>query len=188
MSSTVQIPGKGAVALLWRVLVWFVLLGLVLVMLAAVVVPRIAGATPYSILTGSMRPHYPPGTLVVIKPADMSSISTGDVITYQLKSGDPTVVTHRVVKQGFNATGDQFVRTQGDANNVADALPVQAVQIKGKLWYAVPYLGYVNNYVTSKERNIVMIASVSFLLLYAAYMFTSAARERWRTTPRHVSS
>ncbi len=40
----------------------------------------------------------------------------------------------------------------------------------------MPYLGYVNNAITGKERHITMIIVVSGLLLYAAYMFTSAFR------------
>jgi signal peptidase len=34
----------------------------------AVLVPRLGGATPYVVLTGSMEPRMPPGTLVVVKP------------------------------------------------------------------------------------------------------------------------
>lgn len=165
-------------AWLWRVVVWLVLVGLVFVLLAAVAVPRVTGATPYSILTGSMRPQYPPGTLVVVKPVDSADIRVGDVITYQLASGRPDVVTHRVIGQGFTAAGEQFFTTQGDANRIPDARSVRPVQVRGELWYSLPYLGFVNEYIGGKERRIVTIATASFLLLYAAYMFTSAARER----------
>lgn len=165
-------------AWLWRGGVWLVLTGLVLALLGAVALPRIAGATPYSILTGSMRPDYPPGTLVVMKPVDVSDIRTGDVITYQLKSGRSDVVTHRVVGQGFAATGERLFTTRGDANDVPDASAVRPVQIRGELWYALPYLGFVNEYIGRKERRIVTMTTASLLALYAAYMFTSAARER----------
>ena len=53
-----------------RTLAWLVILGAVAVLLVAVVVPRVAGATPYTVLTGSMAPAYPPGTLVVVRPVD----------------------------------------------------------------------------------------------------------------------
>ncbi len=59
--------------------------------------PRLGGATPYTVLTSSMEPEYPPGTLVVVRPVPIEEIGIGDVITYQLESGEPTVVTHRVV-------------------------------------------------------------------------------------------
>ena len=73
---------------------------------------------------------------------------------------------------GTTVRGKHDFTTQGDANNVADAEQVGPVQIKGKLWYSVPYLGYVNNAITGKERHVTMIIVVSGLLLYAAYMFS----------------
>lgn len=159
---------------------WMFVLVVTAALGAAVLVPRISGSAPYTILTGSMRPHLPPGTLVVVKPLDVDDIAVGDVITYQLASGQPAVVTHRVVATSVNLKGERTLRTQGDTNNIADAEPVREVQIKGKLWYSIPYLGYVNKYITGKERHITMIVVVSFLLLYAAYMFTSAGHGRLR--------
>ena len=86
----------------WRVLGWVVTLAAVAAIALAVVVPRLGGATPYTVLTGSMRPGMPPGTLVVVRPIEPDQIATGMVVTYQLRSGDPTVVTHRVLSQGLN--------------------------------------------------------------------------------------
>ena len=56
-------------------------------LLVALVVPRLAGATPYVVLTGSMQPKMPPGTLVVARPVDPMSIAPGDVVTYQIQLG-----------------------------------------------------------------------------------------------------
>lgn len=172
---------------LGQVLAWLTILGISAILVMAVLVPRIAGATPYTILTGSMRPSMPPGTLVVVRPVPASDVGVGTVITYQLESGKPTVVTHRVVSMGVTGAGKTVFTTQGDANNAADAKPVMPVQIKGKLWYKVPYVGYVNNVITGKERHITMIIVVSGLLMYAAFMFTSSLRDRFRKT-RHRKS
>lgn len=169
---------KGLVGWIIQVFAWLVILSVAIAVTVAVLIPRISGATPYTILTGSMQPSIPPGTLVVMKPVPVEEIGLGTVVTYQLKSGEPTVVTRRVVSTGMNGKGERVFRTQGDANNAADAKPVRPVQIKGALWYKVPYLGYVNKYITGKERHITMIIVVSGLLLYAAFMFTSAMRDR----------
>ncbi len=83
------------------------------VIAVAVVVPRLAGARPYVVLTGSMRPGMPPGTLVVVRPVDPRSIGVGDVITYQVASGEPDVVTHRVVAQGLDRRGRPAVPHAG---------------------------------------------------------------------------
>lgn len=161
-----------------RVLAWTFILAVVAIVTVSVLIPRVAGATPYAILTGSMRPGLPPGTLAVVKPVPMNEIGVGTVITYQLVSGRPTVVTHRVVSAGYTVEGKPIFRTQGDANNATDKKVVRPVQIKGALWYDVPYVGYANTYITGEERRVTMIAVVSGLLLYASWMFAGAFRDR----------
>lgn len=163
---------------LGRVLAWLVILGICAVLLVAVLIPRFAGATPYAVLTGSMSPDMPPGTLVVVKPIDPMQIGVGDVITYQLESGVPTVVTHRVVAQGLNAEGQPVFQTQGDANDDPDRLWVMPVQVRGVKWYSVPYLGRVNNALNGSERQMAVYVVAALLLGYAAYLFVSAARDR----------
>ena len=152
-------------------------------LLVAVVVPRLGGATPYVIETGSMRPGMPPGTLVVVRPVAVSRISVGAVITYQLRSGEPVVVTHRVVGTGVDATGHRLFRTQGDANNAPDTAWVRPVQIRGERWYAVPFLGRVTTLVTARERSVLTAGLVVFLLGYAAVMVGADLRDRRRVRP-----
>lgn len=167
-------------------LAWLVICALGAVLGVALVVPRLAGATPYVIETGSMRPGLPPGALVVVRPVDASRLAPGDVITYQLASGDPTVVTHRIVEQGIDATGTPRFRTQGDANDAADPGWVRPVQIKGERWYAVPLIGHATNLLTGAQRHLVLIGVVAFLLGYAAVMFAGDLRDR--RTRREVPS
>lgn len=158
------------------------------VLALAVVVPRLAGATPYTILTGSMSPGMPPGTLVVVRPVDPGDISTGTVITYQVRSGDPDVVTHRVVSQGMRPDGSTVFRTRGDANDVIDPGWVRPVQVKGERWYAVPHLGRVTNLLTSGQRHGAIVVVSAILLVYAAVMLVGSARDvraRRRAVDRH---
>jgi signal peptidase len=169
---------KRSLSWLGQVVAWTVIVAVAASIVVSVLVPRIGGGTPYTILTGSMRPTMPPGTLVVTKPVPPAAIKVGDVVTYQLGSGEPTVVTHRVVGIGIDGKGNRLFTTQGDANHTADSKPVMAVQIRGVRWYYVPYLGYATTFVTGQERRITTILVVSGLLLYAAWMFTSAVRDR----------
>lgn len=157
---------------------WLAIVAAVAIVAAAVLVPRLTGATPYTILTGSMRPSLPPGTLVVMKPKPVDDLRVGDVVTYQLQSGKPQVVTHRIVNIGADAEGDPVLTTRGDANGAADARPVRQVQIRGELLYSVPNLGYVNNFISGTNRQVVTYGVVSLLLAYAAFMFVSMARDR----------
>ena len=161
----------------WRVTTWTVLLAALAALALVVVVPRLAGATAYTVLTGSMEPGLPPGTLIVVKPAPADEIGVGTVITYQLKSEQPTVVTHRVVTQGIDDDGKPVFETQGDANEVPDAAWVRPVQIKGEKWYAVPHLGYVGNLLTGKERQMGIYLVAALLLSYALVLFGSGFRD-----------
>lgn len=161
-----------------RIAAWTVILAVGAVIAVSVLVPRLGGGTPYAILTGSMRPGLPPGTLVVVRPVAPEDVAVGDVITYQLDSGEPAVVTHRVVAVGIKADGERTFRTQGDANTGLDVEPVRPVQIRGELWYSVPHLGFVNKYVNGDQRHLATLAVAGALLAYAAVMFTSALRGR----------
>ena len=165
-----------------QVLTWLVILAVSAVLAVAVAIPRIAGAVP-SVLSSSMEPDLPPGTLIVVKPVDADEVATGDVITYQLESGKSAVVTHRVVAKGINGAGRMAFRTQGDANNTPDEAWVRPVQIKGEVWYSVPYLGYVNNLLTGQERQLGVYAAAAALIGYALLSFVGAARDKRRTKP-----
>lgn len=169
-------------ALTWvgRVLAWAVILGVVAVLLVAVLVPRVFGATPYTILTGSMRPELPPGTLVVVKPKAFEQIAVGDRVTYQLESGRSEVVTHRVVGVNVGMNGERTLRTQGDANGALDEAPVREVQVKGEVWYSVRHLGHVNSMLNGEERQMAVYMVAASLLGYAAFMLTGAVRQRTR--------
>ena len=126
--------------------------------------PRIAGGTPYARADRVDAPRPPTGTLVVVRPTPIDEIAIGDVITYQLESGKPTVVTHRVVGIGVDAEGERVLQTQGDANEKFDPQPVREVQLKGELWYSVPKLGHLHQILTGQERQWAVYA-VAFLLI-----------------------
>ncbi|WP_125778182.1 signal peptidase I [Antribacter gilvus] len=147
-------------------------------LLAGVLVPRLAGATPYVVTSGSMRPALPAGTLVVVRPADPSTIRIGDVVTYQLRSGDPQVATHRVVGVGSTTTGERTLVTRGDANTGTDPHPVREAQVRGVLWYHVPYLGRVSVLLSPAQREAATTGLVVLLLGYAAWQVVGAVRAR----------
>lgn len=140
---------------------------------AVIVVPAVVGGTPLTVLTSSMEPTLPPGTLVVIKPAPVDEIEVGDVLTYQIRSGDPAVVSHRVVSRTVSTNGTTTFTTRGDNNDVADAAPVTEAQIKGTVWYSIPWLGYVNSAISGESRAWLVPLVAGALFLYAGYTAAS---------------
>lgn len=157
-----------------------VILGAAAVLVICVVLPQLVSGTALTILTGSMRPSMPPGTLVVIRPVAAQDIRIGDVVTYQIDSGQPTVATHRVVGTSFDGRGQRTFTTRGDANGSDDPQPVRPVQIRGEEWYHVPYVGYVNSLLSGQQRGIGRLVIAGALLSYAAWMIAGAVRERRR--------
>ncbi|MGY2874993.1 signal peptidase I [Marmoricola sp. URHA0025 HA25] len=156
--------------------------GLVVLVLALVVViPRLGGATAYTVLTGSMRPSMPPGTLVVVKAVKPEQIAVRDVVTYQIRSGDPTVATHRVVAVGVNMKGEYRFTMKGDANTVDDPSVVRPEQIRGKRWYSIRYLAWPTLKVGGHVRQLVVFGAVAVLIGYALMSFAGALRDRRRT-------
>jgi signal peptidase len=162
------------------VLTTAVLLAAAAVLAVAVLVPRIAGATPYTVLTGSMQPAYPPGTMVVARPVAADDIAPGTVITFQIAPGQPAVATRRVVTIARGPDGELRFLTKGDANDDPDQQWVRPEQVRGALWYAVPRLGYLSELLTGEQRQRGVVAVAAVLLGYAALMAAGAARDRPR--------
>jgi signal peptidase len=157
----------------------FLLVGLVLVALAMIVLPLALGATPYTVLTGSMQPTLPPGSLVVSRSVDVDTIDIGDVVTYQVASNRPEVVTHRVVGVGFGSTGERVLVTRGDANTVDDE-PVHGVQVRGVVAYHLPYLGHLNTWVGLNRPGWLLTAVAGLLIGYGVVLVAGGAREALR--------
>lgn len=156
--------------------------------LATIVVPKLLGAAPYTVLTGSMRPTMAPGALAIVAPLDAADIRIGDVITYQLTPGEPEVVTHRVV--GINAASDggRTYVTQGDANTSPDAEPVIEAQIRGKVAYSVPLMGHVNSALNSKTRSNALVLGAGALIVYGVWQIGSEVRSKHQRTERPAAS
>ncbi|WP_213816917.1 signal peptidase I [Glaciihabitans sp. dw_435] len=170
-------PGRvlPVVGRIGNVIAWIVASVTILLIVALVLVPRITGATPYTVLTGSMTPVMPPGTMVVVRPVDFGSIRVGDVVTYQIESGQPAVVTHRVVAINISSQNTTLT-TRGDANPVADAKPVMEAQVRGTVWYWVPMVGYLTSMASGGDRQVLAQIAGGALIAYALFVLIAAIR------------
>ena len=115
-----------------------ILMVVLLALAVVLIVPVILGYTELAVLTGSMQPTIPVGSLIYVKEVEPSTLQVGDVVTYQLE-GD-TMVTHRVVETNPN---EGYVITQGDANEDPDG-QITFDRIVGKMDFHLPYLGYIS--------------------------------------------
>lgn len=133
--------------------------GLFIVILALAVIgyKGIGGYRYLDILTGSMRPTMPEGTLVVIKKTSAENLKTGDVITF-LPSKAESYVTHRI--KAVNKDGT-FI-TKGDANNTEDLENVKSSQIAGKVVFKIAYLGAIFMFI--QKHSVMFIVLLAFVL------------------------
>src|SRR2546430_7166125 len=71
-----------------------------------------------TVLSGSMRPTFDAGDVVVATPERVTDLRCGDIIVYQAPPPVSAVISHRIVS--VRPDGDSVVvQTRGDANPVA---------------------------------------------------------------------
>ena len=135
----------------------------VLVVLCAVFLmgSRIIGYQCLTVLSGSMEPTYSPGDLVYVKSIDPATLQVGDVITFN-RNAEGVKATHRVVEVDVK---NKHVYTKGDANESIDAPPVHFNNIYGKVYFSIPKLGYVTNYIQNPPGMYVTIGAGAVLIL-----------------------
>lgn len=128
-----------------------ILLTLVVALLLAA--PGLLGWKQMSVLTGSMEPEIPVGSMVYVEPVEPESLAEGDVVTFVQADGD--TVTHRVVK---NRTVEGTLVTKGDANEEEDMDPVPYERVVGKVGLTLPNAGEVLGYISSDVGKVYMLA------------------------------
>lgn len=159
-----------------------------LVGVLAIILPNVTRSVPMTILTSSMEPTYPPGTLVIVKPIDANDIRIGTPITFQVESGKDLFITHRVIAITHTSSGDLSFTTQGDANGSPDEAPVLPVQVRGEVWYGIPYLGWVNTYLGGDNRGWIIPVIAGGLFLYAGYAVASSIAAATRRRRREAKA
>lgn len=97
------------------------------------------GVHPTVVYSGSMQPALDIGDIVILSAVPVGTIKAGDIIQYRLDHID---IIHRV----YNISGDKenkVFNTKGDANSDVDIDPVASRQIKGKVLFTLPKIGWI---------------------------------------------
>lgn len=114
----------------------FVLVAIIIAFLP-LTLPRVVGWEVYEVVSGSMEPEIPVGSVIYVKSAEPEEIGTGDIIAFQ-KNG--SVITHRVVE---NRLEEREFITKGDANRTEDMTPVAYESLVGKEAFHIPRVGFL---------------------------------------------
>ena len=177
---------------IWNVVgTLFVTLMVVLAILLVGV--RVIGLTPFAVLSGSMEPTYHVGALIYVKSIQPQDVQVGMPLTFVVDES-LLVATHRVIdietvttreeaeldESGnpvLDENGDAITRevpldepayyfqTKGDANEVADGSPVYYKNVVGTPVFSIPYLGYLSNWLQTRQGTIMGISIALAILL-----------------------
>ena len=145
--------------------------------LAALGVALTAQAAPavgyglYAVRSASMAPAIRVGDLVVEERVNPDVIHVGDVIT--LATGTGATVTHRVETVTPNDTGPVFT-TKGDANATPDPVATLSSQVRGRVAWDVPLLGFLLAMVTMPS-GVIALFSIGGTLLTAIWLVDELA-------------
>ena len=123
------------------------LVSLVLVCLP-ITATRLFGYDAYSVVSGSMEPAIPTGSLVYVQETAPEDMKEDDVIAFYGAKDSNAIITHRVVVMG------EFI-TKGDANKTEDMNAVPYSNFIGKVVYTIPVLGRVAQALTSTMGKII---------------------------------
>lgn len=167
---------------LWRSKLSTIATAAVALLAVALVGLKIAGFRTFTVMSGSMEPELPVGSLIYVKPIDYKSLKAGDVISY-VANNEKTIVTHRIVGIERDAKDPNTLRfkTQGDANSSADANLVHYKNVLGTPVIIIPHLGYLAHNI-QQPPGIYITLVVGTLLL--AWTFLPGTLEERRKTAR----
>ena len=132
----------------------------------ATLLAPVAGYGVFAVRSGSMHPALEVGDLVVTRQVDPSEIEAGDVIT--IGKDGRAVVTHRAVAIQPADDGPVFT-TRGDANATPDPVAARADQLRGRVEWRVPLLGFVLAMI-AMPVGVLALVSIAAALMTAAWL------------------
>jgi signal peptidase I len=166
---------SGVLGAVVRWLVGLLVLAALALALAVAGLPALVRGSALTVLSPSMVPTLAPGDVAVTRPLRVDDIAVGDVITFVARdqhSAATSVVTHRVT--GIEP-GPVF-RTRGDANPDPDPTPVAPADVRGVLWYSVPWVGWAAERLMTPAGAVIGIGVLA--LVVGAVLLTGGRRRR----------
>ncbi|MGH7722209.1 MAG: signal peptidase I [Candidatus Dormibacteria bacterium] len=116
------------------------------------------------VITGSMVPAIPVGSLVVTQQVAAGSLQVGNVLVFTRATNPSEVIVHRIVQVSTASDGSILVQTKGDANRAPDPglIKQSAHGVADRALYVVPGLGTV----ASDGRSVLLIILSALLMTY----------------------
>lgn len=135
--------------------------------LVLLLTPRLMGANLLVVVSQSMEPTVPMGSIVVSHPKVVNDeIGVGDVVTFSVAElgGEEVFITHRVVEVIGNGADVRY-RTQGDGVNEPDLVLVAPDQIVGRMWFSLPLVGYLVAFIRTPLGYLMLVGIPALLFI-----------------------
>ncbi|MHA3684885.1 signal peptidase I [Leucobacter sp. HY1910] len=122
------------------------------------------GVKALNVMSGSMEPGIPTGSMIFTTKIDAKDITPGDVITTERTQGEG-LITHRVLEiSPVDGSPTAFeMRMRGDANATEDPQPYVITEAD-KYFFHAPFVGLVSSLLKTSTGLYVGVAVVALLL------------------------
>jgi len=158
------------------------LVGLIFLLIVISLIPLPGNYKVLSVLSGSMEPAIKTGSIVFVKP--VGNYKVNDVITFPGSGTDAQPITHRIV-EAKEAEGTILYKVKGDANDAADWQAVPREEVTGKVFFSIPYFGYLLSFAKQPIGFILLIWVPVIMIIWEQI---GKIRKELKTAPKNLVS
>lgn len=149
-----------------------------IILVALILAPRVLPVQTLVVVSGSMEPAIPTGSLVLMERVDSASLGVGEIITFQRPDRAGELITHRIVAEQIAPDGTRAFATKGDASGVPDPWVVPAVGVGWRALGVIPVAGYLLEALRSDvARLLLFLGPLSILAAIALHSIWRRARD-----------
>lgn len=132
-------------------LIKFIIYAVLIMLLFIIVVQKISsnefsigGIKVFTVISGSMKPEYNVGDMLISKDVNPSTLKVGDSVVYRGEKGDMAglTVTHKIISVREEG-GTYYFVTKGNANLIEDP-EISSNQILGKIIYKTVIFSFLS--------------------------------------------
>lgn len=137
---------------------------------------QIGGFSLFRVVTGSMEPELPVGSLLLCRQTPIDQIETGDIVCFVSRSPEMMgrVITHRVVNIFDDGAGRILLETKGDANLSADGELVSMANLIGRVNHYAKDGSFMPSFMNLMTDKIGFLVLIMFpTLLIAGFILRS---------------
>lgn len=133
-----------------------------------VLVMLCCGAKGFAVQSDSMAPRMKRGDAVFVRRVDFEDLAVGDIVSARFPDGSG-VFTHRITQIDAD---ERQIYTRGDHTLSDDPAATKESDIIGKLWFVLPYAGFVS--IAMDNRTLIYIClGVAIVLIMVRIVLTA---------------